>query len=480
VKRDLDALTARSFDLLILGGGIAGATAAWDAAQRGLSVALVEAKDFGAGTSWNSLKTIHGGLRHLQRLDLSGLRESVRERRALLRIAPSLVRPLKFVVPAQGRGSRGRAALAVAQGIYAALSFDRNRGVPAERRLESGRLLSARDVAALFPGIGASAAHGGLLWEDAQVDRPEALLLGFLRAAVESGAVIANYVEADTLVREGDRVTGARVRDAIGGRELSVRADVVLAALGAGLDTLLAQSGLPRTGEPWLSAINVVVGRRPPGAAAIGGDAGGRHLFLVPWRDVTLIGTDYAAAASDGGDRVAELLEGAARAFPFFSCRREDVALVHRGFVPGAHAAALRTRDLVLDHATRGAAGLISATAAKYTTARALAERAVDQVLRRLGRPPIGSRTSDTPLPIPHDEALLEDRARRAARHEMAQHLDDVVLRRTDLGVAGPPAAIDLECVTRVLGQELGWDEARRAAERAALLARYEDPRTVK
>src|SRR5215510_9280571 len=114
LRRDVAALADREHELLVIGGGIHGAAVAWDAAQRGLSVALVEAGDFGSGTSWNSLKTIHGGLRHLQRADLPGLRESVRERAALLRIAPDLVRPLAFLLPLYGHGLRGREAMAAA------------------------------------------------------------------------------------------------------------------------------------------------------------------------------------------------------------------------------------------------------------------------------------------------------------------------------------------------------------------------------
>src|SRR6185436_6212419 len=106
MKRDLGALVDREHDLLVIGGGIGGAAAAWDAAQRGLSVALVEAADFGSGASWNSLKTVHGGLRHLQRADVVGLRESARERRALLRMAPALIRPLSFLVPTYGHGMK--------------------------------------------------------------------------------------------------------------------------------------------------------------------------------------------------------------------------------------------------------------------------------------------------------------------------------------------------------------------------------------
>ena len=110
MKRALDALPAREWDVVVVGAGIHGAAAAWDAAQRGLAVALVEREDFGAGTSWNSLKTIHGGMRHLQRLDIGSLRESARERSTLLRIAAPLVAPLPFLVPCTGHGARGRAA----------------------------------------------------------------------------------------------------------------------------------------------------------------------------------------------------------------------------------------------------------------------------------------------------------------------------------------------------------------------------------
>jgi glycerol-3-phosphate dehydrogenase len=480
VKRDLDALGARRFDLLIVGGGIAGATAAWDAAQRGLAVALVEGQDFGSGTSWNSLKTIHGGLRHLQRLDLAGLRESVRERRALLRIAPSLVRPLSFVVPSHGYGVHGRAALGVALAMYALLSLDRNRGVAADRRLQVGRILGARELKALVPGLDRPGLTGALMWQDAQVERPEALLLAFVSAAAGAGAVVANYVEARELLREGDRVVGARVRDGVGGGAIDVRASIVLAAVGEGLDRLLERAALAPTRERWLSAINLVVHRPPPASLAVGGDASGRHLFLVPWRGVTMIGTDYAPPEVPVADRVSTLLDDAAQAFPFFACRSEEVALVHRGFVPGVHAGALRTRDGVLDGAAHGAPGLLSARAAKYTTARALAESAVDRVLRQLGRPHVPCRTAETPLPVPPPAASLEERARRAVHEEMAQHLADVVLRRTDLGTAGPPAPADLDRVAGVLARERGWDEAAARTEREALLARYEDGRTVK
>jgi glycerol-3-phosphate dehydrogenase len=468
MKRDLDALAARPFDMLVIGAGIAGAAAAWDAAQRGLSVALVDAGDFGGATSWNSLKTIHGGLRHLQRLDIAGLRESVRERRALLRIAPSLVLPLGFVVPARGHGSRGRPAFAAAAFLYNLLSRDRNAGVPEERRLDGARVLSAAEAAGLVPGLDPRQLTGALAWQDAQVERPERLLLSLVLAAARQGAACLNYAEAVRMERGTDGFTGIELRDTLTGRTGIARARLVLAAAGVGLDPLLERLGLAPTRRPWLSAWNVVL-RTPPPHVAVGGAARGRNLFLVPWRGRTMLGTDYAPVSAPAEERVRALLEDAAVAFPGVPCRRDDVTLVHKGFVPGRDAGALQSRDDV----TRHTPWLMSATAAKYTTARALGERAIDVALDVLGRKPVRSRTAETPLPVAAEGVSLEELTRRAVREEMAVHLADVVLRRTDLGTACPPSETDLARVMAVMAPELGWDAAAIEAERRALSARY-------
>jgi glycerol-3-phosphate dehydrogenase len=153
VKRDLDALTSREHDLVVVGGGIYGVAAAWDAAQRGLRTALVEAGDFGSGTSRNSLKTIHGGLRHLRRLELRSMRESIRERSALLRIAPEVVRPLPFLVPTYGHGLKGWEGLAAGVTISDLIGRDRNRGLIPARQLPAGRMLSRVEVCDLVAGF---------------------------------------------------------------------------------------------------------------------------------------------------------------------------------------------------------------------------------------------------------------------------------------------------------------------------------------
>jgi glycerol-3-phosphate dehydrogenase len=469
VHRGVGRLFDREHDLLIVGGGIHGAAVAWDAAQRGLSVALVEANDFASGTSWNSLKTIHGGLRHLQRADLAGLRESVRERRALLRIAPGLVRPLPFVVPAYGHGPKGFEALALAVRLYDLLSADRNDGLRENRWLRGSRVLSRAEALESVPGLPQDGLAGAVEWTDAQVESSERLVLAFLHAAASAGAVLANHVEALALEREAGRVVGARLRDAETGEQASARARLVLNAAGPGLEPLLERSGLPSRRVPLLAAWNLVLRRPMAFRHAVGASSGARFLFLVPWRDHCMVGTGYAPAAEAEAGLGAFPAE-AARAFPWAGIETADVSLVHRGLVPGRGPNALWTRSRLVDHESRdGVPGLVSLVGAKYTTARRLAESAVDLAFRRLGRsvPPCGTAVTELPV-AGHLGGTLAEQTLRAVREEMARSLADVVLRRLDLGTAGRPDAASLDAVATSMAEELGWGPERVAEEKRA------------
>ena len=474
MKRELVALATREWDLVVVGAGIYGAAVAWDAAARGLAVALVEREDFGAGASWNSLKTIHGGMRHLQRLDVASLRESARERRTLLQVAPELVEPLRFLVPCHGLGSSSRAALAIGLFLNDRLTPDRNRGLPAERRIPDGRTLGAAEALALVPGLSPRGLHGAALWHDAQAASTERLLLGFVHAAADAGAAVANHVEALELLRgPGGRVVGVAVRDVLGGSTLEVRGRLVLNAAGPWADELTARSGLRRTPLPLLRARNLVLRRPLPVPLAVGARSADHFLFLVPWQGRSIVGTSYEPAAAAPSDPLA-FLDEAARAFPWAGIERADLALVHEGLVPGAGGAhGLLTRSRIVDHEREdGVLGLVSLHGVKYTTARAVAERAVDLSLRRLGRPHVTCRTAETTLVRARRlTGPLDDRARVAVRAEMALSLADAVLRRLDLGTAGKPPADELAAVSRVMAQELGWDAERERAEQATVAA---------
>ena len=202
--RDLRALAADPFDAVVIGGGVYGLATLWDLASRGLRVALLERGDFAAATSFNSLKTIHGGIRALQHGSLREMREFVRERRALAIIAPHLVRPLPFVVPTYRHPIRNRAAMGLFFATYDRLAADRNRGVDPSRHLPRSRTVGRADCLRLNPAIDPTGVTGGAVWHDYQLQATERLPMALLRSAVEAGAVAANYVEADRLlVRDG-------------------------------------------------------------------------------------------------------------------------------------------------------------------------------------------------------------------------------------------------------------------------------------
>jgi glycerol-3-phosphate dehydrogenase len=475
VKRDLAALAEADLDLVIVGGGIYGAAAAWDATQRGLAVALVERDDFGAGTSWNSLKTIHGGLRHLQKAAFGRLRESAREQRTLLAIAPALVRRLPFVVPTYGHGPTGREALGLALRLSDWLTRDLDSGRPEASRIPAGRTVPAPVARDLVPGLEPRGLTGAAVWSEAQATSTERLTLGFVLAAADAGAWVANHTEVLEARRSRGRVSGVVVHDRLRGCSVEVKARLVLNAAGPWADELLTRLGLRRAPVPLLRARNLVLERRPDLAHAVGAKSRRRYLFLVPWAGRTLVGTDYEPAEDTPSDP-RDFLAEADRTFPWAGLAGSRVTLVHEGLVPGRGGAdGLAARPRLVDHeAVDGLPGLVSLQGVKYTTARAVAERAVDLVLRRLGRPPVRSRTATTPLPKARPlEGDLETRTREAVRQEMALTLCDAVLRRLDLGTAGPPRTADLDVVCRVMAGELGWDAGRESRERSVLASVY-------
>jgi len=230
--RDFAALSGTAFDVVVIGGGIHGLATALDAAARGLSVALVEAGDFAAATSFNHQRTAHGGLRSLQTGDLRKFRLSIRERRTFARIAPHLVEPLAFLLPTTRKLTRSRPAIGAAFLLDAAFGADRNRDLPSRLQLPRGRILSRAECVAIDQLLEQQEITGGALWYDYQMPRTERLTLAFAHAAVgqaqagHDGAALANYVEAVEVLRDAaGQLTGARLRDGISGETFNIGPD---------------------------------------------------------------------------------------------------------------------------------------------------------------------------------------------------------------------------------------------------------------
>lgn len=480
LNRNLHALTTRTFDVLVVGGGIYGLTIAADAAQRGLSVALVEKNDFGSGTSFNHLRTIHGGLRYLQTLDLPRARESVRERRTLARIAPWAVQPLPFVLPLYRSLAKGKIAMRCGFALDRLVAHDRNEGLSATHAMPGGRVLGRAEAQAAYPDLRALDITGAAVWYDYVTVEADRLTLAWALAAAAHGAVLANYAEATSLHVEGKRVSGATVVDRFDGTEHQITARTVVNATGGGIDRLLEPLGAT-VALPVLQAVNLVTTRPGPAAAIGGRSASGRNLFLVPWRGRALFGTwespstvtprDLTLAPHHLESFIAELNQ----AFPLWKLSREDVALVHLGTVPAkvrdGRPPTLDGGERVYDHKSSGLTGLVSVAGTKYTTARAVAERIVDRLESWLTKPHVASATATTPLPhVPLDgEALL----RHSATSEMVCTLADAVVRRTTIGALGCPDPPVLDAAAAVVGDALGWDADRRRKEIAGVRSLY-------
>lgn len=508
MRRDLARLADTRFDLLVIGAGIHGACVAWDACLRGLSVAVVDQDDFGAGTSANSLGIIHGGLRYLARGDLPRMLESIRERSALLRIAPGLVEPLPVLVPTYRGRFRSRVAHGLALAINDLASWNRNQGLDSHQVIPPGRLVSQEESLRLFPGLSTERLTGGALWYDARLRHPERLTLSFLDSAARRGCVPANYLRVSRLrVRQGV-VDGASATDRISGTELEVRSRAVVVAAGPWTRELIGGS-IPVGERPIKGgralAVNLVIGRRLAdvaiGLQARSGPAedpvcgGHRFLFIVPRGATTLLGTWYQIAEDSEVRAVCErgvrsLLREFNEVCPGVGLSTSDVVRSQWGWLPlkdGAEpgrATALAERPRIEDHATRdGIRQLVSVEGIKYTTARSVAERVVDRVFSSLGRPSPHCRTAQVRLEVPagqispeSDGTVAMAEILHAIREEMALTLSDIVFRRSHLGATARPSRVTVENISRVAGAELGWDAIRQEAEVEAVMRQFGVP----
>jgi glycerol-3-phosphate dehydrogenase len=465
------AATAR-YDLLVVGGGIYGAMTALEAARRGLAVLLVERGDFGAATSANSLRIVHGGLRYLQSGDLARHRTSVAERRWLLAHFPELVRPLPCLMPLysppRGGALRRPAALRLALAADALLVRRYGRrdegSLPPRRRLPEGGLIDAAETLRLAPGLPREGLRGGALWYDAAVPAAERLVIEALRWACRCGARALNYVEAEGLLVEDGRVAGLELRDRVSGDLLQVRARRLVNCAGPWCRELAARfdRDLPQLFQPAL-AFNLLLDRKPPAEAAlaVAGPArsdgkGSRTCFLVPHRGRLLAGTCHLAReASPGGSQgrpsqpappaeseIQGFLDELNAALPALAVRRADVLRVDWGLLPAARpgAAEPSSRPIVHDHAANGGPrGLVSVSGVKLTTARAVAQQALE-VLWGPRLAPYGAQArpaAGRPISCAAFLRLLDDdraaalsQLRRLVRRESVVTLDDL-WRRT-------------------------------------------------
>ena len=518
----LQAMADTELDVLVIGGGVVGAGSALDAATRGLSVGLVEARDFASGTSSRSSKLIHGGLRYLEMLDFRLVAEALAERGLLIEtLAPHLVRPVPFLYPLKHRGwERLYAGSGVA--LYDTLSLlsGRSRGVPHHRHL------TRRGALRVMPSLRKDSLVGALQYYDGQVDDARHTVF-IARTAAAYGAHVANRARVTGLLREGERVVGAVVHDQESGASLRIRAQQVVNATGVWTDD--TQSFAGERGQFHVRAskgIHLVVPRD-----RIRGDSGlilrteKSVLFVIPWGRHWIIGTtdtdwslDKAHPAASAAD-IDYLLEHVNSVLKE-PLTHEDVEGVYAGLRPLLSGESESTSKLSREHAVAHTVpGLVVVAGGKYTTYRVMARDAVDEAVRAIDAKVPASVTESIPLlgaegfaamknarhllaqrygvhvarvehllgrygslatevldlvaddptlgePLAGASDYLRAEIVYAASHEGARHLDDLLARRTRISIETFDRGIGaMEEAARLAAPVLGWSDAQVTRE---------------
>ncbi len=522
MNRFIDRYRGESFDMLVIGGGITGACVAYDAASRGLKVALVEKSDFGGATSAATSKVIHGGLRYLKTFEFGLVRESLKERRVMGNIAPNFIYPTPFMFV------NPTFVMKIGLCLYDWLAFDKKFTWDKSKQIPNHYSLSREEVIRQVPNAKREGLKGAWVYYDSLNIFPERLTLAFLKSAVHYGAKVSNHTRMEGFVMEGDKVSGIVVRDLLNHRTHTLRGKLTVNCAGPWADMVLkmAGKGAAQDSIRRSEGIHLIV-RNLVDRHAVGTMTSTGHFFLIPWRNYSLIGTtdkEYPGTPDDyhvTGQSIQELLDTVNKDFGNdSSIRYEDVRYAYGGLRPllgsGGDIHTITRKYEIYDHAEEGLPGLITAEGGKYTTSRNLAQNVLKTAEKRLGKLQpcvthkkrlVGSEIDDmerfidtirrdnpdfrettveylgrnygteyervlklarqdqTLTEVLNDDGEILAQAVYAVREEMARTLADVVLRRTGICTLGHPGKEILSKVAAVVARELNWDDARTQRE---------------
>lgn len=511
------------YDLTIIGAGVFGTALALEAAHRGLSTLLVDRADFAGATSANSLKTIHGGLRYLQQLDITSCRQSSLERKAWLHMSPDLVRPLDCLLPTHGLLMKGPLAIAAGLSLYNLITLDRNKVVANRARVSPGWLRSKRQAASFLGDVKLDYANGAAYWQDAQVQHSERLVYLMAAKAQSFGADCHNYIQVDD-VKPLDEGFQIRCIDTLTQQQYETTSSRVVDCSGAA-NTLGKLLKLEEDPPPYVCAVNLIVNRRLVDMAAGLTDDSSRALFLSPWRGSTLVGTWYFKESQPSKAQLEACLDQINALLSNTSLQWTDVSRVHIGHLPADQAAlehsgaeqALVKHTQCVDWSKYHSAysGLYTLRGTKYTLARHSAQQLVDQwsepgitqsaslrmplypehevnddeslditteqlqfietyfkgawpeIMRYAARPELH-------LPVPGFEQCIRAVVEYCIDAEQVEQLDDLIMRRLPLGDQAQPADETRDYCLGRLAEKRQWDESVCQQQRQQLASYFQ------
>ncbi|MCU1521225.1 MAG: glycerol-3-phosphate dehydrogenase [Arthrobacter sp.] len=509
------------FDVVVVGAGINGLGIARDAAVRGLRVVLLEQDDICSGVSAWSGRLVHGGLRYLEHRDFALVRESLRERELLFRLAPHLVKPLRLIMPLSSHSRRPAWLIRIGMFLYDALSFD--------KKTQGHEVLDRGAILRRFPGISPDGLRGAVVFTDGQVEYAERLCTEVAIAAAGAGAEIRTKARVEEPILEGGRVVGVRYRDTLTDEMHEVRAPIILNVAGPWIDRIFRR-GAPK--QPRLNGgtkgSHLIVDPfpgAPDDVVYYESKTDGRLVLVIPWMGRYLIGTTDLRFDADPGearcdaDEMDYLLGEVNELIPGANLTPKDVLFTYSGVRPLPYAPDVEEWEIPRSHVLHDHApelpGLITVVGGKLTTYRQLAEDAVNDAFKRLGRKSPKCVTANLPLPgaagnfeearlalradgladktverllalygtraldvvaqaggagvglpvLDQASGALEAEILLAVRHEFAKTLTDVLARRMLLAFEPGHGLDTAGRAAAVMGAECGWDEDRQAAE---------------
>ena len=381
------------FDVVIIGAGINGAGIARDAAMRGLKVLLIEKGDPGCGTTSASTRLIHGGLRYLEHFEFGLVRESLREREILLRIAPQLVKPLPIAIPIYRKSKRGWLTIRAGMVLYDLLSWGKS--------LPGHRMFSRAETLERWPGLNPEGLVGSALYYDAQVEFPERLVAANVHSAREFSAEVLTHTRVTSLAVEDGKISG------VGFNEKFVEAAIVINAAGPWIDLVLAEAPVesPKLigGTKGGHLIVPPFPSAPENAIYLEARSDGRPIFIIPWNKLYLIGTTDVRFEGNPDEVRCEpweidyLLAETNQALPNAGLTRDSILETYSGVRPlpvtsDKNEESITRRHFIREHPQLP--NLLSIVGGKLTTYRSLAEECVELIFRKLGKDPPPCRTA--------------------------------------------------------------------------------------
>ncbi|MCJ7526076.1 MAG: FAD-dependent oxidoreductase [Candidatus Aminicenantes bacterium] len=484
ISRNVAAATGTTYDLIIIGGGIYGTMLALEAGQRGKRSLLLEKDDFGGATSLNHLRTVHGGLRYLQSLDLARFFESVTERRWFMANFPALVQILPCLMPLYGRGLKRASIMRAGLRLNDCLGLKRNAGLTPPKCLPQGKVVGKRFTRNAFPQVDRKDLQASALWYDAAAPEHQRLLMEILRWACDLGATALNYVQCDNLLLHFGKVGGVFASDTQSGQHLEFRAAIVINAAGPWCRQLAQKfdRDYPQLLRNRLLLFNLLFKRKALSEYALALTPPSRpdHTYFVHnWKGRMLAGTAEIPVAAENEnpaprpEDIADFIADMNDAVPELLLSEKDVEHVYAGILPATATGKLSGREVILDHGSHGGPeGLFSVSGIKYTTSRLVAEKTMKKVFpghkAKKTPPPAAANSGRWFFAYDWQNAANETIAalKPLIEEEAVVHLDDLIFRRTGLG----ENRRDIQKLLPLLRTLFTWNDGRWQQECKRLL----------